>query len=574
MYSFNELKKLSKQDQAGLKKFKIALLADTSTQFICQAIKGYGIANNIQYDVWEADINQIDRQVFDPTSELYDFKPDYVIILISSEHLLGSFYKKSIVQKEKFAKEQINYLESLIQQISEKLPCKIITNSYPEINDAVFGNYSAKVTSSFTYQIRKLNADILDWVQQHKNLFLLDIASFVTQIGYNASFDAKLYINGDIVYSFDLLPYIASNIHSIIQSLDGRLKKCLILDLDNTTWGGVIGDDGIEGIKIGNLGIGKAFSEFQAWVKQLKQRGIILAICSKNTEAIAKEPFEKHPDMELRLDDFALFVANWETKVDNIRYIQNILQIGFDSMVFLDDNPFEREMVKKGIPELCVPELPEDPAMYLSYLRELNLFETTSFTDEDTVRTKLYQEEATRSVFKRSFADEGEFLKSLDMQSEVLPFNAFSIPRVVQLIQRSNQFNLRTRRYSESDVVKMTETDNFITISFTLEDKFGNHGLIGAVILERQDEHTLFINTWIMSCRVLKRGMEQFTLYCLIKEAANRGYSKLVGEFIPTAKNGIVKDHYSSLGFELSGNKWVLNLNKDEQKNNSHIKNK
>ena len=572
MYSFDELKKLSKKEAGAFKKIKIAILADSSTQFLALAIKGYGVANSIQYDVWEADINQIDRQVFDPTSELYQFAPDYVLILISTEHLLGSFYKKTIEHKEHFAKEHISYLESLIQQISEKLSSKIITNSYGEINDRVFGNYSAKVRSSFIYQIRKLNAGMLDWLQTHNNLFLLDVSSLVTQIGYDAAFNPILYVNADVVYSFDLLPYIASNLHSIIQSLNGYLKKCLILDLDNTMWGGVIGDDGMEGIKIGNLGIGKAFSEFQLWIKQLKNRGIILAVCSKNTEAIAKEPFEKHPDMELRLDDIALFVANWENKVDNIRYIQNILQIGFDSMVFLDDNPFEREIVKNGIPELCVPDLPEDPALYLTYLKELNLFETVSFTEEDTIRTKQYQEEANRAVIKRSFANENEFLNSLSMQSEVLHFNAFSIPRVVQLIQRSNQFNLRTQRYAEADVVKMTESSDYITLSFTLEDKFGNHGLIGAVILKRIDKQTLFIDTWIMSCRVLKRGMEQFTLYCLVKEAAKRGYSKLVGEYIPTAKNGIVKEHYSSLGFEPMDGKWVLNIDKEKQKNNSHIK--
>lgn len=504
MYSFNELKKFAKQELNSAKKIKIAILSDSSTQYLHMAIKGVGVANKIVYDIWEADINQIDRQVFDPTSELYDFNPDFVILFTCTEHLLGSFYRRNLVQKEHFALDQINYFDSLVRQISSKLKSKIIVNSYYEINDSIFGNYAAKVKSSFLYQIRKLNYLILDWIQTQPNSFLLDIAPLVTEIGYNTSFDATLYINADVIFSFDILPSIAANIHSIIQVISGKFKKCLILDLDNTLWGGVIGDDGFDGIKVGNLGIGKAFTELQLWIKQLKERGIILAVCSKNTEAIAKEPFEKHPDMELRLDDIALFVANWENKVDNLRYIQNVLQVGFDSMVFLDDNPFEREMVKADIPDLLVPDLPEDPALYLSYLRRLNLFETVSFTEEDTVRTKQYQEEATRTVFKRTFANEDEFLGSLDMRSEVLPFNSFSLPRVVQLIQRSNQFNLRTRRYIEADILKMIESPDYITLSFTLEDKFGHHGLISCVILQKQDDKTLFIDTWIMSCRVLK----------------------------------------------------------------------
>jgi FkbH-like protein len=239
--------------------------------------------------------------------------------------------------------------------------------------------------------------------QNTNNLFINDIVSLQIQFGSSFIIDNKFYINSDITFSLDFLPHVAKSTLDIIKSIEGKINKCLILDLDNTIWGGIIGDDGVEGIQIGHLGIGKAFTELQQWFKQLKERGIILAICSKNTEAIAKEPFINHPEMILKLEDIAVFIANWETKVDNIKYIQSILNIGFDSIVFIDDNPFERNFVKENIPEINVPDLPEDPVDYLSFLRSLNLFETSGFTSEDTERTHLYQEEAKRQVFKKSF---------------------------------------------------------------------------------------------------------------------------------------------------------------------------
>jgi len=331
-------------------------------------------------------------------------------------------------------------------------------------------------------------------------------------------------------------------------------------------WGGIIGDDGLENIQIGSLGIGKAFSEFQYWVKKLKNRGVILAVCSKNTEHIAKEPFEKHPDMVLHLDDIAVFVANWENKADNIRQIQSILNIGFDSIVFLDDNPFERNIVRENIPGITVPELPEDPAEYLEYLYSLNLFETISFTNEDVERTKLYQVEAQRNTVQQKFTNEDDFLKSLDMVSLVEPFNKFNTPRVAQLSQRSNQFNLRTVRYTEADIERLSASDQHYTFSFTLEDKFGDNGLICVLILHIEDDETLFIDTWFMSCRVLKRGMENFVLDTIINFEKEKGFVYLKGEYLPTAKNEMVKAHYQTLGFTNKNEHWSLNINEHQNR--------
>jgi len=415
----------------------------------------------------------------------------------------------------------------------------------------VFGSYANKVESSFTYQVRKLNFGLMELAQRHPNLFVCDIAGLQNKMGRNFMFDANIYVSTEMVLSVDAVPYVAGRVMDIICACKGQFKKCLILDLDNTLWGGVIGDDGLEGIQLGHgLGIGKAFTEFQMWVKKLRQRGIIICVASKNDEDKAKEPFLKHPDMILKLDDIAVFQANWETKVDNIRTIQSILNISFDAMVFLDDNPFERNIVRENIPGITVPELPEDPAEYLEYLYSLNLFETANYSSEDKDRTKQYQVEAKRVSLKKTFGSEADFLKSLNMISNVSGFTPFNTPRVAQLSQRSNQFNLRTVRYTEADIKAMADDDKVVDLSFTLQDKFGDNGLIAVVIMkEMENSENLFIDTWFMSCRVLKRGMENFTLNTMVEEARRRGYKKIIGEYLPTLKNQMVKEHFDQLGF-------------------------
>ena len=390
-----------------------------------------------------------------------------------------------------------------------------------------------------------------------KNLNICDLSSIQNTYGSNTTVSEKMFITSDSVLALDVLPEVAKSITDIILAYSGKFKKCLIVDLDNTLWGGIIGDDGIEGIEIGELGIGKAFSKFQAWIRQLKQRGIIIAVCSKNTEQIAKEPFEKHPDMILKLNDIALFVANWNNKPDNIRYIQSVLNIGFDSMVFLDDNPFEREMVKKEIPEITVPDLPEDIADYLPFLYQLNLFETTSFTEEDTIRNDQYREEAERVRVQYQFTNENDFLQSLQMIADIKPIDNFTLPRAAQLTQRSNQFNLRTIRYTEEKLKEIIQDKNKFTVTVSLKDKFGDYGLISLLILKK-DNTDLFIDTWIMSCRVLKRNVEEFVLNEVVDIATQNNCNKISGEFIPTPKNELVKDHYKKLGFSVEGNYWEL----------------
>ncbi len=544
--TFQQLKRLQKQDDSHLPHVRAALLGDSATQFLAMAIKGECVARGFALDLYEADYNQIERQVLDPGSELSGWDAAFTIVFHSSHKLLEKYSLAGEEGRGSLAEERLDFVRTLCQVQKGK----IIYYNYPEIGDGVFGSYQNKVESSFIYQVRKLNLGLMELCREYPNLYICDIAELQAKLGRDFCFDSSVYVSTEMLFSLDALPYVASRTVDIICAVRGAFKKCLVLDLDNTLWGGVVGDDGWENIQVGHgLGIGKAFTEFQQWILKLKDRGIILCVCSKNDEDKAREPFEKNPEMVLHLDDFAVFVANWDNKVDNIRTIRQTLNIGFDSMVFLDDNPFERNIVREHLPEVCVPELPEDPGDYLEYLYGLNLFETASYSSADKERTAQYRAEARRTSSARSFTDENAFLASLEMVSEVRGFDSFNIPRVAQLSQRSNQFNLRTVRYTEDDVRRLSEDGRYACFSFTLSDKFGDNGLICTVILEKLDIRTLFVDTWFMSCRVLKRGMEDFTLNTVVAYARENGFERIVGEYIPTAKNGMVRDHYLRLGF-------------------------
>lgn len=552
--SFLTLKKNAKQDMSGLKEYKIVIIGDCSTQHLATALKGYGYQEGYHLNIFDSDYNQIDSQIMDDESELYKHNPDAVLIYMSTEKLYEKFCETALENRSNFADLTIEKIAQNWTVLNSKIKTNILQFNFVENDDCIFGNYGNKLQSSFIYQLRKLNFKLMELSAQTKNTFLIDLSNLQNCYGRQYIHDDKLYYIAKMPLSTAILPEVAKQILDVIKSLGGKFKKCAILDLDNTLWGGVIGDDGLKSIQIGELGLGHAFSEFQMWLKELKNRGIILAVCSKNNENIAKEPFEKHPEMILKLDDISMFVANWEDKASNILNIQKTLNIGMDSIVFIDDNPFERNSVKAMIPDITVPELPEDPALYLSYLKSLNLFETASYSENDKDRTKQYQAEVGRTTLQSNFENFNDYLKSLEMRAIVHPFEEFDFPRISQLSQRSNQFNLRTVRYTEAEVEQVTQDENYVTLSFSLKDKFGDYGLISLVIMEKQSEDTLFITNWLMSCRVLKRGMEEFIVNEIMETAKEKGFSKVIGEYIQTPKNAMVEKIYSKLGFQDLGN--------------------
>ena len=443
--------------------------------------------------------------------------------------------------------------------INQNLNCKVLQFGFVEVDDRAFGNYSGKVSVSFLHQMRKLSYYLQEEQLKMDNVYPVELSYLQNQFGRNFTFSNEVYYTAKMTLTIAILPYVAKQVTDIIKAIQGKIKKCIVLDLDNTLWGGVIGDDGLANIEIGELGRGHAFTNFQRWLKQMKERGILLTVCSKNDENNAKEPFEKHSEMVLRLDDISAFVANWNDKASNIKFIQESLNLGMDSFVFVDDNAFERNLVKSAIKEISVPEIPEDPANYLTYIQEQNYFETVSYSDEDIKRTNQYKQEFERKELQIQFGSIDDYLKELEMTGEAKSFDEFHYSRIAQLTQRSNQFNLRTIRYTESDIKRIATSDEYITLYYTLKDKFGDHGLISVVILKKEDEKTLFIDTWLMSCRVLKRGMEEYIINKLIETAKKSGYENILGEYIPTQKNGMVKDIYEKMGFEkISDNKYKV----------------
>lgn len=560
MYTFNELKKIAKTEVEG-NEYKVAVLGNVSTQFFSLGIKGYLKSQGINAKVLDAEYNQIDAQLLDSESETYKLNPDVVILYIATDKIYEEFLDLDSESRKDFADHYCGKIVNYWNLISANSNAKIIQTNFTEIDDRAFGNYSAKVMESFVFQIRKLNYLLEANMMDRKDVFPLDLLSIQIRMGCNQFYDTVLYYNAKMAVTMDAVPYIAKNVTDIIKTFRGNFKKGIILDLDNTLWGGVIGDDGLGGIEIGELKRGHVFTDFQRWLKQLKDRGILLCVCSKNNEDIAKEPFEQHEEMVLKLDDFSMFVANWEDKASNIRYIQKSLNIGMDSLVFIDDNPFERNLVREMIPEITVPELPEDPANYLTFLQGENLFETASYSSDDKDRTKQYQAEAKRRSLEQEYVSIDDYLKNLEMIGEAKPFEPVRYSRIAQLTQRSNQFNLRTVRYTEADIERISEDDNYLTIYYTLKDKFGDHGLVSVVILKKETEKEVFVDTWLMSCRVLKRGMEEFVINKLVETARNNGFEIIHSEYIETQKNKMVKDIYKTMGFtETEPSKYMLNV--------------
>ena len=560
MKSYSELLKTKNRDYSSFEKIDLALLCDSSCQFLSKTIHGTGADHSFNISVWEAPINQIENQIYNPNSD-FNLKSFQTAVIFESSHSLLKEYSL-LDLKSNFAELQFSRIKKYTDYIINSSQVNIIFFNFYEINDYVFGNFSSKNKNSFIFQLRKLNFLISEKFSNINRLSILDISSIQNTIGLNKMFDSSLYINYGIILSLGSLPFVSKNIIDIILVQNSIFKKCLILDLDNTLWGGIIGDDGIENIELGDLGIGKSFIEFQIWIKKLKERGIIICVCSKNNEDVAKNVFINHPDMILKLEDISLFIANWDSKVDNIKKIQKVLNIGFDSIVFLDDNPYERNSVLENIPNITVPELPKDPSNYLSFLYKENLFETISISSLDKNRTNLYRTEYERLKSKSIYTDLSNYMKSLEMTSKVEFLNKFNIPRASQLSYRSNQFNLRTIRYSEEKLNKIMNTKTYYGLVFDLNDKFGSHGIVSYLILNQISSKEIFIENWAMSCRVLERGMEQYILNYIYEFCKKNGYISITAEYIKTKKNIIVENLYKKLGFIKFQGNYQLNLNK------------
>ncbi len=555
MNDFKELQKSSRNITGKL--IKLALLSDNSTQLLSTAIKGYGAEYGMNINIFEAGYDQIDLLAFNNQSILYTDNFDFILIYISSEKLYDKFINFQNNKRENFAGEYISYINTLINTIKSQTKSKIIIFNFISLENDIFGNYSLSVKSSFSFQIMKLNY-LLNEQSILSSIHILDFNKICQLYGYNNIINKKYYYAAKITINMDYLPVVAKNITDIISAAAGQMKKCVILDLDNTLWGGVVGDEGCDKIQIGSLGNGYIYTDIQKYFKELKNRGIILAVCSKNDENNAKEPFLKNKEMVLSLDDITVFTANWKDKASNIADIQKQLNISYDSMVFIDDNPAERELVKNTIPGITVPDLPNEPEKYLSFIKSLNLFETASFSKEDVIRTNFYHEEFKRNENKKQFSSIDEYLANLEMRASVKPIDNFNYARTAQLTQRTNQFNMRSSRYTDEDIINIMHSKEYASLIFNLKDKFGDYGIISAVILKISNNN-IFIDTWVMSCRVFGRSLENFIMHKIIEYAKTHNISTVTAEYIQTNKNTILKNLYLDFNFKKENNLFILN---------------
>lgn len=526
---------------------RLALLSDAATQHLIPVLKVILDKSGFSAGIYRGGFDAVEQEAYNSSSELYGFDPDAVVILNASQALRASFAKRK-TSATGFVDATLTRIAGVWGAIQANSRAKVIQSTFALTQERYFGNYDLMVPESFYSVVLALNAGIAKRAQQHQGVLLHDVDGVASLVGRMHFFDDRFWDLSKTFCSLEFLPHVAQSLSDVVVAMQGRVVKCVIVDLDNVLWGGVIGDDGLAGIVLNAHGEGEGFYRLQLFLRELQRRGIILAVCSKNDEKNARAPFNLHPEMVLRHDDIAVFVANWNDKADNIRTIQEKLNIGFDAMVFLDDDPFERSLVRELLPDVIVPELPEDPSEYVTFLSEMNLFETTTFSGEDSQRTEMYKREAKRRITAANYGSIDEFLQSLEMRIVVSRFDPFHVPRIAQLTQRSNQFNLTTRRYDEAECARIMANPAILPLYVKLSDRLGDHGLISVVILERQDKD-LHIRDWLMSCRVLSRGVEQYVMNEVFSYAAKTSVEQVIARYIPTPKNEIVRDFYRQFGF-------------------------
>jgi FkbH-like protein len=546
---------------------RLAVLGSSTVEHLFPGLRVGALRHGLWVDLHSVDYGQHLQAIFDPASSIHRFKPDIILFAFEFSHFFGAEAPVSDRAAAEAALEQaIGRLRDLWRKAQDSFGCAILQQTVLPVAFPLIGNNEHRVPNAPLRLIRTLNERLR--AETHEaGTDLLAIDERVSSDGLGAWHDPVLWHHAKQEITPLAVPLYGELVARILAARQGRSAKCLVLDLDNTLWGGVIGDDGLDGIKLGQgSAIGEAHLAVQRYVRDLSRRGIILAVCSKNDEATALLPFQNHPEMLLGRSAIACFVANWNDKATNIRGIAKALNIGLDTMVFLDDNPFERNLVRSELPMVSVPELPEEPALYPRRLAEAGYFEAVSITADDTARTRQYQAKVVRDSLRTATTDLDGYLRDLEMELRWAPFDRLGLQRIVQLINKTNQFNLTTHRYTEGEVASLLDDTEALTLQLRLVDRLGDNGIIGIVIGRKTSAEEIGLDTWLMSCRVLGRSVEKATLNIVTDEARRLGAKRLRGTYLPTSKNGMVNDHYLNLGFQESGfsesgvRQWTLEL--------------
>ena len=574
------LSRVDRVQASGFPPFvRLGILSSATVDHLSPAIRVAGLRRRLLIDVHVGPYGQYRQQVLDSASKLHEFRPQLLLFALTAREVIATIpVAATAAEVDASVARFIGELRVLWRRAREELKTVVVQQTFLNCTDPLFGSYDRLVAGAPSSIVTRLNAQLAEAARE-EGILLLDVARAAERDGLVAWFDVTRWLQGKLEVAPTAAPMYGELLARIIAAQRGLSKKCLVLDLDNTLWGGVIGDDGLEGITLGEgSAAGEAHLALQHYAKLLHQRGVILAVCSKNDPAVAEAVFRDHPEMLLKRSDIAAFVANWTDKAANLQRIAEQLNIGLDSLVFVDDNPAERARVRQSMPSVTVPELPNDPALWVQCLTAAGYFEAVAFTDEDRARNDQYAANASRESLRELSESIEDYLSSLDMVVTHGPFRPVDLVRITQLINKTNQFNPTTRRYTAPEVMEFTTSAKFLTLQFRLADRFGDNGLVSAMVL-RPDEHdpaVLEIDTWVMSCRVFGRQLEDEAMNIAVEACRDRGVQRLRARYLPTPKNGVVCNLYSTLGFTPcdspgnGGSLWYLNLS-DYATRDTHI---
>lgn len=535
----------------GLQPVRVAVLGGSTTNELVDLLEILLLSSGFTPALYQSDYNRFYEEAVLEPSALIGFAPEIVYLHTSYRNLrtipsIGC----SESELQNCVQAELGRFQQIWRSIEERVPAQIIQNNFELPPFALLGNLDAVSSGGLSRFITELNAAFARESRSNPKLLLQDVHSLAARMGLDHWFDWKRWFGYKILTSVEANLATAKSLASIVRAIYGKSRKVLVLDLDNTVWGGVIGDDGPEHIQIGReTPVAEAYTAFQEYCLSLRNRGVLLAACSKNNEEIARRGFQ-HPDSVLKLEHFSSFKVNWEPKHENVLAIAKELNVGVESLVFVDDNPAERLIVRAQIPGVAVPDVGEDVSGFIAAIEAGRYFEPVSLSHEDLSRAALYEVRAAGVSAQAQFADYGEYLDSLSMSAEIGAFREVYLERIAQLTNKTNQFNLTTRRYTLAEMEMISrDGEKYITLYGRLSDRFGDNGLI-SVVVGRRAASILHLDLWLMSCRVLKRDMELAMLDAVIEDAAAAGIETLLGYYIPTPKNGMVADHYQKLGFE------------------------
>ena len=545
------------------KKINVGILASFSLNGLEETLRVKSAQKGIDCRIYVGDYNQYNQEIFKSNSRLFQFNPQLTFLILDIRHILGELYflpySISASERKEFVETKVDEIKKLVETFLDNSNSKLVITNFQIPVYSPYGINEQKEDFGMKQLVYEINNKIRHELKDQPLVFIYDFNEFVMKFGEYNVFNYQDYFFGDIKISIDYIPKFADELLGYVNAVMGITKKCIVLDLDNTLWGGIIGEDGFDNIKLGDDAVGRSFVEFQKRLLALNQRGIILAVNSKNNFEDAMEVIKKHPSMILREDNFACMKINWDDKVTNLQEISKELNIGLDSMVFFDDDLINQEFVKTSLPEVLVVELPNDSSQFAQIITKMKEFDVLKITEEDVKRNEMYLVQKKRTELKNKIVDFDEFLKQMNIEVNIKKADSFTIPRISQLTLKTNQFNLTTKRYQQEEISSFSSDKDRIVECVQVSDKFGDNGITGVYIIEKKDSKEWIIDTFLLSCRIMGRKVEEAMLYQIIEKAKNLGIKKIKGKFIPTKKNKPAENFYSDCGFKKEGDYWVFN---------------